>query len=393
MTIASGSRHSLAKVREVTQGTTPATPVFKPIRNTGTTLKLEKTTLTSAEITGNRNITDSRHGNYQVGGDIPVELTYGGSIDDLLEELLCGTWTVKATKTATTLSAAAADNSYNDSGTGFVTAGFEVGDIIVVTGFTGNVANNITRGVLTAVTAGKLTVGGTDGDVIVDDAAGESVTIATVSYVCKNGSTRRFSTFERLFGDITQYLRYTGCEINTMALKVAPNAMTTINFGVVGMGADAAAGSIIAGATYSAATTGSAMDSFTGTITENGSEISVVTQLDINVDNGIEALFAVGSKPAVGVSIGRCTVSGTITCYFDSVTMFNKFIAETESDLECDVTDLAGNIYRWTLPRIKYNGAPPDVSGEGPVTLAMPIQALYDTTAAATISVERIPAA
>lgn len=81
------------------------------------------------------------------------------------------------TKTATTISAQASDNSYNDSGNGFVSAGFTTGKSVKVTGFTGNAANNIVSGVVTAVTAGKLTIGGTDGDVIVDDAAGESVTI------------------------------------------------------------------------------------------------------------------------------------------------------------------------------------------------------------------------
>lgn len=84
--------------------------------------------------------------------------------------------TVKVT--GTTFSALASDNSYNDSAAGFVTAGFAIGDRVNVVGFTGNVANNILVGVVTAVTAGKLTIGGTDGDVIVDDAAGETVTIA-----------------------------------------------------------------------------------------------------------------------------------------------------------------------------------------------------------------------
>lgn len=81
------------------------------------------------------------------------------------------------TITATTISAAASDNSFNDSANGFVTAGFQIGDRVNVVGFTGNVANNLYVGILTAVAAGKLTLGGTDGDVIVDDAAGESVTI------------------------------------------------------------------------------------------------------------------------------------------------------------------------------------------------------------------------
>lgn len=81
------------------------------------------------------------------------------------------------TISAATISAAAADNSYNDSGAGFVAAGFAVGDRVNVTGFTGNVANNILVGAITALTTGKMTIGGTDGDVIVDDAAGETVVI------------------------------------------------------------------------------------------------------------------------------------------------------------------------------------------------------------------------
>lgn len=82
------------------------------------------------------------------------------------------------TITAATISAAAADNSYNDSGSGFVAAGFAVDDRVRVQGFTGDVANNILIGTITALTTGKMTIGGTDGDVIVDDAAGESVTIS-----------------------------------------------------------------------------------------------------------------------------------------------------------------------------------------------------------------------
>jgi hypothetical protein len=82
------------------------------------------------------------------------------------------------TITATTISATASDNSFNDSANGFVTAGFGIGDRVRVQGFTGNVVNNLYVGIVTALTTGKMTIGGTDGDVIVDDAAGESVTIS-----------------------------------------------------------------------------------------------------------------------------------------------------------------------------------------------------------------------
>lgn len=95
--------------------------------------------------------------------------------DELIEVSQLST-TVKIT--AATISAQASDNSFNDSGNGLVAAGFATGDRVGVSGFTGNVANNIKVGIVTALTTGKMTIGGTDGDVIVDDAAGESVTIA-----------------------------------------------------------------------------------------------------------------------------------------------------------------------------------------------------------------------
>jgi len=81
------------------------------------------------------------------------------------------------TITGTTISADASDNSFNDSANGFVTAGFTTGKSVKVSGFTGSGANNIVSGVVTSVAAGKLIIGGTDGDVIVNDSAGESVTI------------------------------------------------------------------------------------------------------------------------------------------------------------------------------------------------------------------------
>ncbi len=80
-------------------------------------------------------------------------------------------------KTGTTISAASTDNSYNDSANGFLTAGFAAGMAVNVVGFTGSVANNIHSGVIESVTAGKMIIASPEGDVLVTDAAGESVTI------------------------------------------------------------------------------------------------------------------------------------------------------------------------------------------------------------------------
>lgn len=167
-----------------------------------------------------------------------TELSAAGTLDgtELMEVAQLST---TVTITATTISAQASDNSYNDSGSGFVAAGFAVGDRVYVEGFTGNVANNILTGVITALTTAKMTIGGTDGDVIVDDAAGESVTITkwTSKRVQSqdvgdlggggsggpaSSSTQSGTTYTAVLGDANTYIRFTNG--SAVTFTIPPNA-------------------------------------------------------------------------------------------------------------------------------------------------------------------------
>lgn len=213
--------------------------------------------------------------------------------------------------------------------------------------------------------------------------------------VLKAGTTRRSFTLERFFGDILSankpYHRFTGVEFNTLQLQINANAMVTGTIGVVGkdMTTDTV---IVTGATYNPATTTSPLDSFTGTLNENGAPIAVITEIQLNLDNGLDPRFVVGSKTTLRPSIGRSNVSGTITAYFENSLLLDKFINETESSILFNLPDGAGNNLKFTLPRIKYNGGQPDVQGEGPITLSMPFQALLDSTTNTNIIIERTPA-
>ena len=84
-----------------------------------------------------------------------------------------------ATYTASTISTATSDDSFNDSASGFDITEFGVGDLIQVSGFTGAyTGNNKTYANshrITAITAAKITVAASNLD---DDAAGEAVTIS-----------------------------------------------------------------------------------------------------------------------------------------------------------------------------------------------------------------------
>ena len=167
--------------------------------------------------------------------------------------------------------------------------------------------------------------------------------------------------------------------------------MITGTVGVVGkdMTTDTA---IIAGATYNSVTTTSPLDSFTGTLNEAGTPIAVITEIQLNLDNGLDPRFVVGSKTTLRPSVGRSNVSGQITAYFENSLLLDKFINETESSILFNLPDGAGNNLKFTLPRIKYNGGQPDVQGEGPITLSMPFQALLDSATSTNIIIERTPA-
>ena len=291
MAIANGAQHQLHYVAETTYGNTPATPTWKPIPHTGTTLNMSKDAVESEKLRGDRQIEDFRHGNKTIGGDISCELEYE-AFDDLLEAVMCGGW---------------------------------------------------------------------DTDVL------------------KSGTTRRSFTLEREFNDLAtpEYHRHTGCEFNSMAVSVAPNQMATATFSIVGkdLTIDTAE---VSGSTYSADVGNTPFDSFTGSITEGGSSIATVTAIEFTIENGIEPLFSVGSDTTNRPSIGKSRVTGSLTTYFDSKALYEKFLNETESEIVLTLTDVDGNSYQFDIPRVKYNTGQPDVSGEGAVTISMDFVALYN---------------
>lgn len=309
MAFASGSNHSMAYVAETTFGTTPATPVFKPLRHTGVTLGLTKDNLQSEELRSDRQIACFRHGNKQVGGDVSSELSYT-DFDDFLEAATCGTWSID------------------------------------------------------------------------DPALGTDRLLA--------GVERRSFTIERYFSDIADYIRYTGCEVNTFSLTVAPNAIVTATFSVIGADQDPS-NVIVAGATYLTAQGGCPFDSFSGNILEGGVAIGIITSVELSVENGIEPNFVVGSPTTAGNTIGRSNVTGSITAYFENTSLMDKFINETATSLEFDLVSEAGDTLRFALPNVKYGSGQPDVSGDGSVTISLDFQALYDAASLSNIIIDRTP--
>lgn len=90
---ADSSRTGIRVVAEATPGTTPATPAMKELEITGESFTNSRQTLTSQSFRSDRQVPGATKVSETNGGDLNIELKYGGVIDDLFEACLQGTWT------------------------------------------------------------------------------------------------------------------------------------------------------------------------------------------------------------------------------------------------------------------------------------------------------------
>jgi hypothetical protein len=211
--------------------------------------------------------------------------------------------------------------------------------------------------------------------------------------VLKQGATKKYLSIEEGFLDMgtPQYQVIKGALCSGFDLSIAPNAMVTGNFRFVGLDAAALSATAVQTAAHTAATTTAPFDSFTGSISEGGSGSTIITSLTMTLDNGVSQLYSLFSNDPNRIVSGRANLSGSMSLFFDSATLLNKFLNETETSIAFTLTDLAGNDYIFSIPKVKYMGGTKDVT-ENNIVLNLPWQAYYDTSTTTTFQITRTPA-
>lgn len=195
--------------------------------------------------------------------------------------------------------------------------------------------------------------------------------------VLKCGVTPKFFSIEDRQLDIAQYRLFKGMSVASMSMSIKPNAMVTARFSMVGKDM------VISGSSADATTTPGAgfqpYDSFTGSISEGGSPIAIVTGLDFQIDNGTQPTYVIGSPTTPQMEYGRSRVTGTVQAYFENATLMNKFINESNSSIEVTVTDgVSGHGYTFEFPKVKYTSADTPVQSEQSRMMTMNFIALYN---------------
>ena len=235
------------------------------------------------------------------------------------------------------------------------------------------------------------------GDIVVDlrdgdfDAFLESAMLNTwATNVLKVGTTPKFFSIEDYAADIDQARVFTGMSVSTMGISLAPNQMVTTTFGMVGKDMTMSATE----KTQDAASGAAPFDAYSGDISignvGGAAPVAIVTALDFTLNNSYAPTFVIGDDSAPSLEYGRAEVEGTLTAYFEDAALINRFLNETETEIEVSVDDPTGaNSYTFSFPRVKINSA--DVGVDGPTSrmISMSFVALYDATEETNLKITR----
>lgn len=222
-------------------------------------------------------------------------------------------------------------------------------------------------------------------------AAGQSGLKVIRGAKMKNGTTQKSMSVEIGYTNTGLYEVFPGCVVDGMDFSVATEQMITGSYTIIGKAGSGVSMSAISSAIYTAASTSPVMEAVDHIPNFRvGSVNYAARSISVNIANGGEAQKAIGTLGVTAVRSGTFTIKGQIACYFSSIVEYNKMIAATTSSFLMVTQDTAGNAYTWYMPTVKYGGVSVPVSGQDTdVIMTLDYQAIYNSTIAATILVQR----
>jgi hypothetical protein len=393
MAIQTGVGKLLVYKKELTWGTKPSAASARYLRRVTSDIDLSKETYESAEIVSNYQVSDFRHGMRKVEGSIAGELSPGAYFDFMqaamrrdftaVTDITTVTLTVAST---TALNGVAAWTITRGAGNWY-TDGVRLGMVIRVTTGLSN-AGNINKNLLVMAMASAtvITVIPLNGVAM----AAEGPTSSTVdipgkiTYTPTTGHVNNSYSIEHYFSDITQSEVFTGCRVSTMEINLPSSGMSTCNIAMLGKDVEVASAAYFT--TPSAASTKGVVSAVNGVVGLGGNPQGILTGLSFSYNGGTTTGAVVGSVYSPDVFQGRVKVTGQFTAYFDSVTLRDAFLNETETTIlgvfTCNNT-ATSDFISFVAPRCKLGGATKN-DGEQGLVLTCPFTAIYNSDGAAT---------
>ena len=386
MAQAESNRVDVRFSQESTWNETPATPTMASLPYTSESLIYEKRTVTSAIVRSDRHTDDI----VEVGAGSSGELNYEykfGDFEKLIEGALGNAF---ATNTATyTGAGVGGDLDFAAAGGGVQvitgpsnwTANFDVGAYTRVSG-----ANSNNNGVfkITAKSSTTLTVNNSTGT------SQTGVAATLIQKMARTGTNKYSYLFEKHFADITQFISFRGMRVGTWSMNVEAEAIVTGTFGFVGAGAYRA-GSTVSGSVNSQGTLSiSSATANIGRLEEGGVTLAAkVRAVRFNLNANPRQLTAVANKFPIGINLGSFEITGTVEAYFEDATLYDKFIAHSDSSLVFEIDSAEDDRTIITITNLKFTNAAPVGAGlNQDVMVSLDFIAKNDATTSAMMQVD-----
>lgn len=208
--------------------------------------------------------------------------------------------------------------------------------------------------------------------------------------VLSTGSTRRSFAILKHNEDIGRWLIYRGCEMGTVAIDCPLQGKIGITFSVIGKREEVY--SYDSGSESLADPTDTVMmTTFEGDLLEGGTGLNHATALNINLDNGMEAIYRLFSRDPYDVKLGRINLSGSLSAYIEDDRLKAKYLGETKTPLVVTLTD-GDNSYQISMTQAKLTTATEEGSGDDPIIQNYDFRAFNDPTLDTEITITRVPA-
>jgi len=361
--ISKGVSKKTAYKKESTWGTAAGASGSKYIRRVTSDFNLSKEAYESNEIRVDFQTADARHGVRSVEGSINGELS-PTAYSDFMQSIVARDFTTGGSTTGASVTIAASGDLFTITrGAGsWLSDGFYVGNIVQLTGAgldPANVSNNV---LIVSLTSTVITGKVLSSTPLVAEGPIASVDVDVIgkhTYIPLTGHTDDSYTVEDWYSDISQSEVFTGCKASSIALQLPSTGLVTADISF--MGKDLAQTDTSQYfSTPTAAGTDGIFASVQGALVVNGTPVALITSLDFTINRNIEPANVVGSNTAADMFVGRITVTGNFSTYFENATFRDYFKNESTVSLVVALTtseDKAADAMSFVFPKIKVNSA------------------------------------
>jgi hypothetical protein len=223
---------------------------------------------------------------------------------------------------------------------------------------------------ISAIASNRLSFDITQGIFAADTGTGKTIRVYFGDTI-RNGTTQFTYRLEKqyLLNNVANYSYASGQQPASLALSAETRGVVTATVSWMGSDLTAPTTTRDSGATTEGISTNSVLDGSNSVpmIIEAGAVLgspNYVSGFAFTLDNGLRAQNAIGSAGAIGIGMGRISVTGTLTTYFGDVTRLNKLRNVTASGATIAFRDAANNCAEiWDIPRLKYTSGFPEVPG------------------------------